>query len=63
MLFLYFRLCFIFPVINKAWKTLENPETKAKCMDIIEEARAKTDYMVYCQKYLVYAIPRCLYLP
>ncbi|XP_054258745.1 dnaJ homolog subfamily C member 8 [Macrosteles quadrilineatus] len=35
-----------FEIINKAWKTLENPETKAKCMDVIEEARAKTDYMI-----------------
>lgn len=48
VLFKFYNICFIFPVINKAWKTLENPETKAKCMDIIEEARAKTDYMVYC---------------
>ncbi|KAJ8869276.1 hypothetical protein PR048_030848 [Dryococelus australis] len=35
-----------FEIINKAWKTLENEETRAKCMDVIEEARARTDQMV-----------------
>lgn len=33
-------------VVNKAWKTLENDETRAKCMDVIEEAKARTDHMV-----------------
>lgn len=32
--------------MNKAWKTLENEETRAKCMDVIEEAKARTDHMV-----------------
>lgn len=34
-------------VVNKAWKTLENEETRAKCMDVIEEAKARTDHMVW----------------
>lgn len=33
-------------VVNKAWKTLENEETRSKCMDVIEEAKARTDHMV-----------------
>jgi len=33
-------------VVNKAWKTLESEETRAKCMDVIEEARARTEQMV-----------------
>ena len=32
--------------VNKAWRILENPETKAKCMDVVEEAKAKTDQTV-----------------
>ncbi|PSN48678.1 DnaJ subfamily C member 8 [Blattella germanica] len=32
--------------INKAWKTLENEETRNKCMDVIEEARARTEHMI-----------------
>jgi len=32
-------------VVNKAWKTLENEETRSKCMDVIEEAKARTDHM------------------
>ncbi|CAD6233844.1 GSCOCG00007339001-RA-CDS [Cotesia congregata] len=35
-----------FEIVNKAWKTLENEETRAKCMDVIEEAKARTDHMV-----------------
>lgn len=35
-----------FEIINKAWKTLENEETRNKCMDVIEEARARTDHMI-----------------
>lgn len=38
-------ICLII-VVNKAWKTLENEETRAKCMDVIEEAKARTDHMV-----------------
>ncbi|KAL6425061.1 hypothetical protein ACFW04_009395 [Cataglyphis niger] len=33
-------------VVNKAWKTLENEETRSKCMDVIEEAKARTDHMI-----------------
>lgn len=35
-----------FEIINKAWKTLENEETRTKCLDVIEEARARTDHMI-----------------
>lgn len=42
-----FYLIFLFSVVNKAWKTLENEETRAKCMDVIEEAKARTDHMVH----------------
>lgn len=35
-----------FEAVNKAWKTLENEETRKKCMDIIEEAVGRTDIMV-----------------
>ncbi|XP_066600852.1 dnaJ homolog subfamily C member 8-like isoform X1 [Prorops nasuta] len=35
-----------FETVNKAWKTLENEETRAKCMDVIEEAKARTDHMI-----------------
>ncbi|XP_015603737.1 dnaJ homolog subfamily C member 8 isoform X1 [Cephus cinctus] len=35
-----------FEIVNKAWKTLENEETRAKCMDVIEEAKARTDHMI-----------------
>ena len=33
-------------VVNKAWKTLECEESRAKCMEVIEEAKARTDHMV-----------------
>lgn len=36
-----------FEVVNRAWKTLENEETRQKCMDIIEEAKGRTDIMVH----------------
>ncbi|XP_011503195.1 PREDICTED: dnaJ homolog subfamily C member 8 [Ceratosolen solmsi marchali] len=35
-----------FEIVNKAWKTLECEETRAKCMDVIEEAKARTDHMI-----------------
>lgn len=35
-----------FDILNRAWKTLESDETRAKCMDIIEEAKGRTDIMV-----------------
>lgn len=35
-----------FEIVNKAWKTLENEETRKKCMDVIEEARGRTDLMI-----------------
>ncbi|XP_070152669.1 dnaJ homolog subfamily C member 8 [Polyergus mexicanus] len=35
-----------FEIVNKAWKTLENEETRSKCMDVIEEAKARTDHMI-----------------
>lgn len=35
-----------FEVVNKAWRTLENEETRKKCLDIVEEAKGRTDIMV-----------------
>lgn len=35
-----------FEIINKAWKTLENEESRKKCLDIVEEAKGRTDLMV-----------------
>ncbi|XP_030755693.1 dnaJ homolog subfamily C member 8 [Sitophilus oryzae] len=35
-----------FEAVNKAWKSLENEETRKKCMDIIEEAEGRTDLML-----------------
>ncbi|XP_056642146.1 dnaJ homolog subfamily C member 8 [Diorhabda carinulata] len=35
-----------FEAVNKAWKTLENEDTRKKCMDIIEEAVGRTDLML-----------------
>ncbi|XP_023017136.1 dnaJ homolog subfamily C member 8 isoform X2 [Leptinotarsa decemlineata] len=40
-----------FEAVNKAWKTLENEETRKKCMDIIEEAVGRTDIMVCVFEY------------
>ncbi|EZA46727.1 DnaJ-like protein subfamily C member [Ooceraea biroi] len=39
-----------FEIVNKAWKTLENEETRSKCMDVIEEAKARTDHMAKKKK-------------
>lgn len=35
-----------FEILNKAWKTLESDETRKKCLDVIEEAKGRTDIMV-----------------
>ena len=35
-----------FEAVSKAWKTLESGETRKKCLDIIEEAKGRTDIMV-----------------
>ncbi|XP_017771119.1 PREDICTED: dnaJ homolog subfamily C member 8 [Nicrophorus vespilloides] len=35
-----------FEIINRAWKTLESDETRQKCMDIVEEAKGRTDLML-----------------
>ncbi|CAH0552729.1 unnamed protein product [Brassicogethes aeneus] len=35
-----------FEAVNKAWKTLENEDTRKKCLDIIEEAQGRTDIML-----------------
>lgn len=39
-----------FEAVNKAWKILENEVTRKKCMEVIEEAKGRTDIMVciYC---------------
>ncbi|EEB13075.1 conserved hypothetical protein [Pediculus humanus corporis] len=39
-----------FEIINKAWKTLETQETRQKCLDIIEEAKVRTDMMIADKK-------------
>jgi len=35
-----------FEAVNRAWKTLENPDSRARCMEVVEEAKAKTDINV-----------------
>lgn len=35
-----------FEVVNRAWKTLENEDSRKKCMDVVEEAKGRTDIMV-----------------
>lgn len=35
-----------FEAVNKAWKILSSDETRKKCMDVIEEAKGRTDIMV-----------------
>lgn len=35
-----------FEVINRAWKTLESDDSRKKCLDIVEEAKGRTDIMV-----------------
>lgn len=41
----FLKIFLLIAVVNKAWKTLENEETRSKCMDVIEEAKARTDHM------------------
>lgn len=35
-----------FELINKAWKILENEQTRKKCLGVYEEAKERTDHMV-----------------
>lgn len=35
-----------FEIICKAWKIIENEETRKKCLDIIEEAKERTNLMI-----------------
>lgn len=35
-----------FEIINRAWKTLENDDTRKKCLLIYEEAKERTDHMI-----------------
>lgn len=42
-----------FEIVNKAWKTLENEETRKKCLDIVEEAKGRTDIMVGISPFIV----------
>lgn len=35
-----------FDIVNRAWKTLENETARKKCLDVYEEAKERTDYMV-----------------
>lgn len=36
-----------FEVINRAWKILENDMTRKRCLDVYEEAKDRTDHMVF----------------
>lgn len=42
-----------FEIVNRAWKTLENDDTRKKCLDIYEEAKERTDHMVSDLLYLI----------
>ncbi|KAI9578245.1 dnaJ homolog subfamily C member 8 [Glossina fuscipes] len=35
-----------FDIVNRAWKTLENETARKKCLDVYEEAKERTDYMI-----------------
>nr|CAG4644300.1 EOG090X0DLG [Lepidurus arcticus] len=39
-----------FEIVNRAFKTLENEITRKKCLDIVEEAKGRTDQMVVEKK-------------
>ncbi|KOB72324.1 DnaJ-21, partial [Operophtera brumata] len=34
-----------FEIVNRSWKTLENEETRKKCLDVAQEAKERTDHM------------------
>ncbi|KAG8229284.1 hypothetical protein J437_LFUL011130 [Ladona fulva] len=44
-----------FEIVNRAYKTLECEETRVKCLDVIEEAKERTEHMVglHYEKYFV----------
>ena len=42
----YVNRVFLFVAVAKAWKVLENEEGYKKCMEIVEEAKGRTDQMV-----------------
>jgi DnaJ homolog subfamily C member 8 len=39
-----------FEVVNKSWKVLENDLTRSKCMEIVEEAKGRTDLAIEDKK-------------
>ncbi|GAB6025073.1 hypothetical protein CHUAL_010508 [Chamberlinius hualienensis] len=39
-----------FDILNRSYKTLENPITKQKCVDVIEEAKARTEQNIQEKK-------------
>jgi len=39
-----------FEIVNKAYKTLENDDLRQKCLDVIEEAKARTEMMIQEKK-------------
>lgn len=46
-----------FEIVNRAWKTLENDDTRKKCLDIYQEAKERTEHMVrpiHSAKYLLF---------
>lgn len=36
-----------FEIVNRAWKILENELTRKRCLDVYEEAKGRTDHMVW----------------
>ncbi|KAI8424293.1 hypothetical protein MSG28_002843 [Choristoneura fumiferana] len=39
-----------FEIVNRAWKTLENDDTRKKCMNIYQEAKERTEHMIEQKK-------------
>lgn len=44
--YFFWTQLFLWSAVCKAWKTLDTPETRQKCLDIIEEATGRTDLMI-----------------
>ncbi|KAJ0178703.1 hypothetical protein K1T71_005478 [Dendrolimus kikuchii] len=39
-----------FEIVNRSWKTLENEDTRKKCLDIYQEAKERTEHMIEQKK-------------
>ncbi|XP_041971100.1 dnaJ homolog subfamily C member 8 [Aricia agestis] len=35
-----------FEIVNRSWKILENEDTRAKCLDVYQEAKERTEHMI-----------------